>query len=110
MALDVAQYTYPTLYLPRWELTVPTARQGNTLYFPIVFFCDFLGIDKRKQVEVLRADHRFNNGVVLREVPFKLSGSWRSPLAIRKAEAALWLAGIDAARCKPEVRDHVRAF
>jgi P22_AR N-terminal domain len=112
MALqEPAQYTYPTLSLPRWDLTVPTARQGNTLYFPVAFFCDFLGIDKRKQVEVLRADPRNGGDLVLREVPFKLSGvGWRTPLAIRKAEAAVWLAGIDPARCKPAVRDRVRDF
>ena len=107
---DIPRYTYPELYLSRWNVTVPTAREGNTLYFPVLWFCDFLGIDKRRQVDVLRNDSRYASDEILREVPFKLSGAWRHPLSIRKPEAALWIAGIDPQRCKPAVRDRIMDF
>ncbi len=110
MPTQVVHYTYPQLYLPRWQVHIPAARpqDGHTLYFPVAFFCEFLGIDKRKQVAALRRDGRYLPEVVLREVPFNLSGvGWRMVLSIRKAELALWLVGIDPLRCKLEVQDRI---
>lgn len=104
---DAPRYTYPELYLPRLQTYVPTAREGNTLYFPVTWWCDRLGVSKRMQLEVLRGDSRYTADAVLREVPFKLSGVWRSVLAIRKRECAWWIAGIDPQRCRPEVREQL---
>jgi hypothetical protein len=100
--VDASQYKHVELYLPRFDLTVPAARTGKTLYVPIVFFCEFLEIQRDTQVDILRA--RYKSEAILREVPFKLKKVWRTPLSLRKPEAALWIAGIDSARCKPEVR------
>lgn len=107
---DAPRYTYPDLYLPRWGVHVPTARDGNTLYFPVTWWCSQLGVSKRMQLEVLRGTLRYTAEGVLREVPFKLSGVWRSVLAIRKRECAWWVVGIDPQRCRPAVREQLTAI
>jgi hypothetical protein len=107
MEADARQYTQVELYLPRFDLKVPAARLGNTLYVPIVFFCEFLGIKRDTQVDMLKANPRFNADEQLREVPCKLKSGWRTPLSIRKPECALWLVDIESSRCKPEVRERL---
>ena len=104
------RYTYPELYLSRWNVYIPTAREGNTLYFPVVWFCNFLKIDKRSQLAVLRSDSRYAKEEALPEVPFNYSGVWRTYLAIRRRECALWISGIDPQRCAPDMRGHIAEF
>jgi P22_AR N-terminal domain len=108
MATDVSTYTYGTALLTRWEAEVPIAREGNTQFFPVRALCLVLGIDSRTQLVVLQADSRYRDA--LRDIPQQTAAGWRVATWIRRAEAALWLAGIDPARCSLTARGPLADF
>lgn len=103
-----ATYTYGTAYLTRWDAELPIAREGNTQWMPVRALCTILGIDSGGQLAVLRADSRYRDA--LREAAIPTAKGWHTAIWIRRAEAALWLAGIDPARVKITARGPLADF
>lgn len=90
----------------RWEVTLPVARSGKTQWLPIRLTCAAIGLDPQTQFTAIR--RRFAGTV--REVPYKTRAGWRDYLALPADDFALWLAGINPARCKLENREQLEAF
>lgn len=112
-AIAAYSYRYDTIVMSeRFDnLTIPIAIDGKVGFIPVTVICDYLGINKRNQVDALKADGRFPSPDVLREVPFKLGGAgWRSVLSVRRDKASLWLLSIDPQRVKPERRSLINDF
>lgn len=99
-------YTYSKLHMPRWEVTIPIARAGTVQWVPARLTCTAIGLDAQTQLGAIR--RRFSGHV--REVPFRTRAGWRDYLALPADDFALWLAGINPARCKLQTRPQLEAF
>lgn len=94
------------LHLPRWEVSIPIAREGKTQWLPIRLACVALGLDPQTQFTAIH--RRFAKTV--RQAPFRTPAGMRDYLALPAEDFALWLAGVNPARCKLATRAGLEAF
>jgi hypothetical protein len=107
MSVSVGQYTYGVLHMPRWEVSIPIAREGKIAYLPIRLTCKAIGVDPQTQFTVIHG--RFED--TSRTVPFNIEGvGWRPFLALPSDDAALWIAGINPKKCKITARGTLEDF
>ena len=105
--VSAGQYVYGKLHMPRWEVSIPIAREGRVAFLPIKMTCKAIGVDPQTQFTVIH--RRFAE--TAREVPFRIDGlGWRSYLALPSDDAALWIAGINPSRCKLTARGTLEEF
>ncbi len=107
MATQDARYKYGKLHMPRWEVTIPIAREGKVQFLPIRPTCKAIGVDPQTQFIVIH--RRYSNTV--REIPFNIDDAgWRPYLSLPSDDAALWIAGINPERCKITARGTLEEF
>lgn len=100
-------FTYSKLHLPRWEVSIPVAREGKRQWIPIRLTCDAIALDTQTQFKVIR---RRYPKTVRDDIPFKTRAGLREYLALPADDFALWLANINPARCKLATRPQLEAF
>jgi hypothetical protein len=108
MGIQAAQYTYGRLHLPRWEVSLPVARDGRTQFLAIRMVCGAVGLaSPQKQFAVIHKRY----GASERRVPFNVEGvGWREFVSLPSDDVALWLAGLRPEHCTITARGTLEAF
>jgi hypothetical protein len=102
-----ASYTYGWLHMPRWEVSIPVARDGRVQFLPVRQTCKAIQVDPQTQFTVIHKRYKTTE----RLVPFHVEGvGWREFLSLPSDDAALWIAGINPARCGLTARGALEDF
>jgi hypothetical protein len=82
------------LYVEQFRLTVPVMRvAGMGDYFPVRAFCKALGLSPLPQLEKLKADSSYAEGLEIFTVP--TAGGPQEAVCLRKREVAWWLGNLE---------------
>jgi hypothetical protein len=108
MGVQAGRYTYGWLHLPRWEVSLPVAREGHVQFLSIRMVCNAIGVAApQKQFTVVHKRY----SATKREVPFKIDRvGWRDFLSLPSDDVALWMASIRLEHCKITVRGPLEDF
>ncbi|MBF6588906.1 MAG: hypothetical protein IVW57_00060 [Ktedonobacterales bacterium] len=109
MAIATETYQFTEMELGRWGGTVPAVYlKGNRKdrYVLHRAMCALLGVERKRQLRIVRAKY----GAALRVIPIETPAGVRPAHWIRTGECALWVGGINPARCKLATRENLEAF
>jgi hypothetical protein len=108
MSTATEAYRYSRLHIPVFDVDVPTVAIGRGVYFPLRAFCQMLGIAPQKQIDRMREDGRFHDG--LRTVPIPTIKGTREAVCLNKRHLSMWLSLVDTSRCALSARGPIEDF
>jgi hypothetical protein len=102
------KYTHGWLHLPRWEVSVPFAREGKVQFLAIRMMCKAVGLTApQKQFAAIHKRYSATE----RQVPFHIEGvGWRDFLSLPSDDIALWMAGLRPEHCTITARGTLEDF
>ena len=105
MADLVPEGRYLPMFLPELGITAHwvMSPEGSP-YLAVRATCADLGVLPDRQLQKLQADDTYNDPECLREFRIETAGGRQVTKCLRKAEAALWIATINARKVRPELR------